>query len=166
MSDEVWRPIPGWPWYEVSDKGNVCSVERTVLCSDGRLMRRKRLILKPGRNPKGYLFVNLYRAAKEKTPVTISRLVLEEFVGPRPDGTECRHLDGSQENNALTNLMWGTKLENADDKRRHGTHNNTRKTHCPKKHRYDEIHTSRPPSRPTERRCRTCVAENRKQVSA
>lgn len=36
---------------------------------------------------------------------------------------ECRHLDGNPANNRLSNLKWGTKVENESDKRRHGTSN-------------------------------------------
>lgn len=51
----------------------------------------------------------------------VHRLVLETFVGPCPEGMECRHRDGNKENNFLENLLWGTKLENARDKHKHGT---------------------------------------------
>ncbi len=36
---------------------------------------------------------------------------------------ECRHLDGDRSNNAPSNLRWGTRRENALDRKRHGTHN-------------------------------------------
>jgi hypothetical protein len=48
-------------------------------------------------------------------------LVLEAFVGPRPEGMQCRHMDGSKTNNVPSNLQWGTPLENSRDKATHGT---------------------------------------------
>ena len=51
-------------------------------------------------------------------------LVLEAFVGPRPSGMQCRHLDGNVGNNHLYNLAWGTAKENATDREHHG---NTRR---------------------------------------
>jgi hypothetical protein len=48
--------------------------------------------------------------------------VLEAFVGPRPQGAQCRHLDGDAKNNRAENLRWGTQAENEADKRRHGTY--------------------------------------------
>lgn len=58
-------------------------------------------------------------------------LVLLAFVGPCPEGMECRHLDGNPANNRLDNLCWGTGSENWNDKRRHGTLNILRGEDCP-----------------------------------
>ena len=55
----------------------------------------------------------------------VHRLVLETFVGPCPEGLECRHLDGNELNNNLDNLAWGTKAEQIEDKKRHGTFDNS-----------------------------------------
>jgi hypothetical protein len=48
-------------------------------------------------------------------------VVLLAFVGARPAGMQCRHLDGNKLNNRLENLRWGTAKENASDSCRHGT---------------------------------------------
>ncbi len=48
------------------------------------------------------------------------RLVLEAFVGPCPEGMQCRHLDGNRSNNHIDNLAWGTPKENCADRGRHG----------------------------------------------
>ena len=52
----------------------------------------------------------------------VHTLVLLAFKGERPsqeyDGC---HDDGNAENNYLSNLYWGTKQENAQDRLRHGT---------------------------------------------
>lgn len=48
--------------------------------------------------------------------LSIHRTVLEAFVGPCPEGMECRHLDGNPKNNLLSNLCWGTKSENNYDR--------------------------------------------------
>jgi hypothetical protein len=54
--------------------------------------------------------------------VGVHVLVCEAFHGPRPaDDHEVRHLDGNQGHNAEGNLAWGTRQENAADRRRHGT---------------------------------------------
>ncbi len=53
----------------------------------------------------------------------VHRLVLEAFVGPCPEGLECRHIDGNAKNNRLFNLKWGTKKENGEDRVTHETSN-------------------------------------------
>lgn len=51
----------------------------------------------------------------------IHTLMCEAFHGPRPEGQQVRHLDGNRDNNAPSNLRWGTPRENNMDKVRHGT---------------------------------------------
>jgi hypothetical protein len=66
--------------------------------------------------------VLLRRAGEKERNVTVHSLVLEAFVGPRPDGMQCRHFpDRNPTNNRVSNLSWGTPLENANDRRVHGT---------------------------------------------
>ncbi|RUU22663.1 HNH endonuclease [Mesorhizobium sp. M7A.F.Ca.AU.002.06.1.1] len=48
-------------------------------------------------------------------------LVLEAFVGPRPDGLEGCHNDGNPDNNRLDNLRWDTPESNQADRIAHGT---------------------------------------------
>lgn len=75
--------------------------------------------LKPYKQKNGYLTVNLQD--KNKGNISISRLVLETFVGPCPEGMKCRHLNGDRQDNRLENLCWGTRSDNQKDAIRHGT---------------------------------------------
>lgn len=50
------------------------------------------------------------------------RLIAETFIGPCPEGQQCRHKDGTKTNADISNLEWGTAKENSADKLRHGTH--------------------------------------------
>ncbi len=129
-----WKPVHGYEdLYQVSDVGGV---------------RSQRCVLKPRRNRRGYLYVNLYRGGQART-FQVHRVVLDAFVGPRQIGQECRHLDGDRLNNRLDNLTWGTPSENRLDQVKHRTHHNTVKSKCPQGHRYDMYSGGR-------RRCRTC----------
>lgn len=85
-------------------------------------------------------------------------LVGEAFLGPRPDGLETRHLDGNPANNSARNLRYGTKSENAQDRVRHGHHENTLKTHCPQGHPYSGANLGRTPDG-RQRYCKTCKRE-------
>jgi hypothetical protein len=115
---ETWKPIEGFPGFDVSDLGRVRSW--WSLGCKARITNTAR-VRKPVPDKEGYLTVNLRNPKTRKyTCLKIHRLVLESFVGPCPDGMECRHLDGDPGNCALTNLRWGTKLENAADRYEHG----------------------------------------------
>ena len=48
------------------------------------------------------------------------QLILFAFVGPKPNGMECRHLNGNPADNRLENLVWGTRRENVFDSIKHG----------------------------------------------
>lgn len=106
-----WRPVLGWP-YEVSDQGEVRRTGAAFGAVVGRILRAKRL--------NGYCMVKLVDGGRRRD-VAIHVLVCEAFHGPRPEGHEARHLDGTRDGNAATNLAWGTPAENMEDARRHGT---------------------------------------------
>lgn len=76
----------------------------------------------------GYRRINPRRNGKSIwTDVHVA--VLEAFVGPRPEGCVCRHLNGDKLDNRLENLRWGSRSENNLDAVRHGTHNMGEKHH-------------------------------------
>ena len=114
------RHCPEYPGYCVGDNGSVWSCWK--LGSRSHFSDRWRE-LTGARHSEGYRRVTLSRR-KVFRSVLIHRLVLEAFVGPCPDGKECRHLDGDRENNRFVNLAWGTPIENMADMRLHGTRAN------------------------------------------
>lgn len=92
-----------------------------IITSDGRCFSTRRSVrkeLKVSRNERGYLLVALHINGKLK-PHKIHQLVTRYFIGPRPDGLQTRHLDGNKNNNDVSNLVYGTAQQNADDKKRH-----------------------------------------------
>lgn len=113
--NELWRPIVGWPGYEISSLGRVRSLAR--LDTAGQRIRER--ILQPRLHSGGYLRVQL--CSGKSKDFFIHRLVLETFVGPCPPGKEGCHNDGNRKNNTIANLRWDTRLENIRDKRKHGT---------------------------------------------
>src|SRR5262245_42822701 len=108
---ERWLPVPGYEeLYSVSDLGRVRSEK-------GRWGKPQ--ILSGGHHIDGYRTVGLSRGKRLMT-YCVHRLVLEAFVGPRPAGAECRHLNGRNTDNRLANLAWGMPAENAADRVRLG----------------------------------------------
>jgi DNA adenine methylase len=116
---ETWRQIPGHEGrYDVSDMGRV----RTWIKSGkAQTVRDTPRLMTPVLNEKrgGYFYVGLRTGGVTLTRL-VHRLVLEAFVGPRPDDQECRHLNGNSKDNRLENLAWGTHVENIADAYAHG----------------------------------------------
>jgi hypothetical protein len=112
---ERWKRVPGWPGYQVSDIGRVRSVDRVL--SNGQACGGVMLATYPNRD--GYPKVTLSGGKhKRQKQVTVHRLVMLAFEGPRPPGMEIRHLDSDPGNARRSNLAYGTHSQNEHDKRR------------------------------------------------
>jgi len=110
---EQWKPIPGFPDYEVSNMGLVRSYKWKNRGPNAPHVLKPAIV-------HGYWAVVLRRNNKNHT-FTIGRLVLLAFRGPCPEGCEVCHNDGDPTNDHLDNLRWDTHLANAHDAIRHGT---------------------------------------------
>lgn len=132
---EIWKPIIGYEgYYEVSNMGNIRSVERKVECPNRwggfNIMRYESILLKPITINSGYLVVTLSKKNKPKREL-VHRLVAEAFI-PNPDKKpEVNHINEIKTDNRSENLEWMTKSENLH----YGTgvfrghHNRDRKWH-------------------------------------
>ena len=118
-----YRDLPGWIGYRVGDDGSIWSCRTSLRFSSATNWRRMR----PKLDRYGYRTVTL-RGDGIKKSQTVHQLVLFAFVGPKPEGHQCRHLDGNRSNNAITNLEWGTPRENCADRDQHG-HTQRGRTH-------------------------------------
>lgn len=130
-SKEYWRDVPGFrDYYRVSDRGRVKSLTKVVRFGKkmrtipGRLMRLRS-------SADGHQTVKLSKAGVGKV-CFVHQLVLFAFVGPKPVGKQCRHLDGNGSNNRLDNICWGTPKRNSADRIFHGTQVNGDRVHCAK----------------------------------
>ena len=160
--NEMWKPIPGYEGlYEVSDHGTVRSLDRQLPWNGTSRFFSGR-ILSPVATDFGHLVVGLYKDGKS-SHARVHRLVMLAFVGLCPEGEEVCHYDGDPANNRLSNLRYDTRSGNFLDSVRHGTHRNTRKTHCPRGHEYTAANTRMEQGR---RRCRTCRLEHQRRMDA
>jgi hypothetical protein len=132
----TWKPVVGWAClYEVSDHGLVRAQARAVRTRDPhgmwtiRRLRSKLLRQRPNR--RGHMRVML-SVANADLPTTrlhayVHTLVAEAFIGLRPKGTLVCHRDDCKRNNRVTNIYYGTRVDNAQDALRNGCHGTERR---------------------------------------
>ena len=103
--DIRWAVIPSHPYYSVSDNGLV----RFDKSGNIRLFEI---------HPNGYAHVSFAKGGRECP--SVHKLVMEAFIGDRPEGMQVCHIDGNKLNNRLKNLRYGTAKDNAQDRDLHG----------------------------------------------
>ncbi|MCA0188849.1 MAG: NUMOD4 motif-containing HNH endonuclease [Proteobacteria bacterium] len=124
MSDEIWKTIPGFSNYSVSNFG---SVRRDVESSRAKAQR-----MKTGVGSQGYAAVSLTGDNGKCKKLDIHGLVAAAFIGERPVGMVVCHADGDRKNPHLSNLRYGTFCDNAKDAIAHGTQVRGSKQHLAK----------------------------------
>ena len=110
MLDEIWKDV--WKYegyYQVSNLGNVKSLDRSIIRSNGVRCNYKGKQLKNLLNHKGYHRVALAKDNKFKNEFT-HRLVMCAFKGESE--LQVNHIDGVRNNNRIENLEYCTQLEN------------------------------------------------------
>lgn len=120
---EEWSDITGFEGiYQVSSKGRVRALDRTMPSGRWGKVRRKGGIINPSVNKFGYLTVGLRFNGNRKW-MLVHRLVCESFHGPSPNGKPfAAHFpDPNPANNMPTNLMWASPAENSSHRKIHGT---------------------------------------------
>jgi hypothetical protein len=118
--NEVWKDVIGFEGeYEVSNMGNVRSLDKIIRCNTGWRTHKGQL-LKPNHDRGGHPRVSLMREQKA-TYKFVHTLMMESFVGPRPKGFHVCHNNGVADDNRLENLRYDTPKGNTADKKVHGT---------------------------------------------
>ncbi len=118
-----YREIPGYPGYLAGSDGSIWTTKRS-----GQPRR-----MSPTLTDRGYFRVTLFVNGKDVSRF-VQTLVLEAFIGPRPQGMQaCHYPDKCPRNNCVENLRWDTQSENEKDKFR-----------------------DREPSTATEKKCSLC----------
>ena len=112
-NNEIWKPIPDFPGYEVSSKGRVKSTARTIW------MRNKygsfsysapeKIMRQSVRT--NYLGVTLCLNGKHINTL-VHRLVAKAFLPNPYDFAEVNHKDENKLNNCVENLEWCSRKYN------------------------------------------------------
>lgn len=121
---ETWRDVKGYEGkYQVSNFGNVRSVDRTFYNACGVIVTRKGTMLKPIQNRDGYIKVTLHKDGKVHTAL-IHRLVAEAFVQNPNNHPQVNHKDGNKRNNGVFNLEWCSASSNMHHAKKMGLRDN------------------------------------------
>ena len=71
--------------------------------------------LRPHLDRQGYVYFTVRPESNKPKKVKLHRLLLMTFDRLPITGEICRHLDGDKTNNNISNLKWGTHVENTHD---------------------------------------------------
>lgn len=97
---EIWKDIPGFDGYQVSNFGRVKSLPRAG-------HHKKEIIMREFMINSGYKSVTINKKNK-----TIHRLVAEIFVKNPYNKEQVNHINGDKMDNRASNLEWVTQKEN------------------------------------------------------
>lgn len=113
---EIWKPVKGYEnLYEVSNIGNVKSLDRIIKDKNGIIKIIKGKNHKLYTTKSGYVSTSLYKNSEQKV-YRVHRLVAEAFI-PNPNNLpQINHIDENKENNCAENLEWCTGSENCKRK--------------------------------------------------
>lgn len=157
---ERWLPVVGSEGsYEVSDLGRARALTRIIRLRNGstRLIHGRMLSATGSPYPMVHLaLVDADGFPAGRRSVRVHVLVMEAFVGQAPEGQEVRHRNGKHRDARLVNLRYGTRSDNVRDAVEHGTHPETRKTECPRRHLLVD-----PNLRESQKPSRDCLACHR-----
>lgn len=111
-----YRTIERYPGYRFGSDGSIWSCWQRYGRGKMRTCETWKK-LKPTAGTRGYLVVSLRGRKRTDRCLLAHLLILEAFKGPCPEGMEARHFpDGTRSNNAIGNLVWGTRSQNHKDK--------------------------------------------------
>jgi len=117
--NETWLPVVGFPYYEVSNLGQVRSIDRTVLDKNSQFRKRTGKILAPVTSGSYYQVM-----LSDRKMHLVHAIVCTAFHGPKPfPDYEVSHIDGDSHHNNATNVLWESHLVNMRRKQAHKTQN-------------------------------------------
>lgn len=111
---EIWKDVEGYEgYYQISNYGNVKSLERKVIRKDGVVQIRSERIMSKRLNNDGYI-VAKFNVNKKSKSVAVHILVAKHFI-PNPNNySEVNHKDCNRKNNKVDNLEWCTHQQNIE----------------------------------------------------
>ena len=110
--EEIWKDVEGYEgYYQISNLGNIRSLDRVITRSDGVTHLRKGRAMAKRISSDGYIIAKLSMNGKSKS-IGVHILVARHFI-PNPDNCpEVNHKDCNRKNNSVGNLEWCTHQQN------------------------------------------------------
>lgn len=103
---EIWKDIPEYEnLYQISNLGNVKSLDKTIKDTKGRKYQKKGIILKQRYDKYGYKYVKLTKKGKQKY-MLVHRIVAKVFINNPENLPQINHKDENRTNNNVNNLEW------------------------------------------------------------
>lgn len=109
--NEVWKTITDYPEYEVSNLGNIRSVDREFYDNLGRHYFKKGQMIKleHQNNEDGYIQIMVHIwSGKKEYRLIVARLVATAFIPNPHNYSQVNHKDENSLNNNIDNLEWCT----------------------------------------------------------
>lgn len=121
---EIYLPILNFEkHYEISNYGNLRSIYREIIRSDGRISKYKSKKMKPRYDKDGYLIIGLNKNNKSYC-FRVHRLVATAFISNLNNKPQVNHINGIKDDNRVENLEWVTGSENCFHAERFHLRNN------------------------------------------
>lgn len=154
-----WLPVVGYEGiYEVSDSGEVRSIDRTILSPTGKDRFLPGKVIGANIDNAGYLRTRLSRDNKMKN-FSVHRLVAMAFIPPIDGKTCVNHKDSNKLNNHADNLEWCTHQEN--------THHAIASDNFPSKKKFCKYgHPNTPENRDKYNHCKPCNRRKAREQTA
>jgi len=108
---QIWKTIPGYPSYQVSNMGQF----RSVFGIFTRVLRPWCYKTK-GRVPKKRWLITVFEDDGRRKDLSLPRTVLTTFRRKPRKGEMALHWDDDSSNNKLSNLRWGYHSDNQQDR--------------------------------------------------